>query len=333
MKLLLVIGFLTMIFLSHEFVLQKDDINIPKGFPQIDYPEDNLPSQARIELGKKLFFDEIMSRDRSLSCSSCHIPELAFTDGSPKSIGKNGELLLRNSPTLTNIAYHTKGLLMDAGVPTLEMQILVPVQEHQEFDFHLGLIAERMKTDSNYVELCQKAYGSEPNQFVITRALACYERTLISGNSRYDQYKNGNKKALSESEIRGMNLFFDRLNCTNCHSGFNFTNLSVKNNGLYPYPYPLDSGRMRITNKEIDRDKFKVPTLRNIELTDPYMHDGSIATLEEVIDHYKSGGQPHVNKDSSIVKFELTESEKTDLVLFLKSLTDRGFINSHKTKE
>ena len=171
------------------------------------------------------------------------------------------------------------------------MQILVPVQEHLEFDFNMYLIAERLKKDKEYVKLCKKAYKSEPNPFVITRAIACFERTLISGNSRYDQYKNGNLEALNENEIKGMKLFFDKLHCSKCHSGFNFTDLSIRNNGLYELKYPLDSGRMRITHKEMDRDKFKVPTLRNIELTAPYMHDGSVKTLEDVIAHYSTGGK------------------------------------------
>lgn len=329
MKYFLVILTFSLFLFGFRLLEKKDFVlNIPKGFPEMEIPDDNALTADRIRLGKKLFFDKTLSRDSTLSCASCHKPELAFTDGESTSIGKGGKRLLRNSPTLANVGYHNKGLLLDGGVPTLEMQILVPVQEHLEFDFNMYLIAERLKKDKEYVKLCKKAYKSEPNLFVITRAIACFERTLISGNSRYDQYKNGNLKGLNESEIKGMKLFFDKLHCAQCHSGFNFTDLSIRNNGLYELAYPLDSGRMRITHKEIDRDKFKVPTLRNIELTGPYMHDGSLKTLEEVIEHYSKGGKNHSNKDRLIKPFNLSETEKENLISFLKSLTDSSFIEN-----
>lgn len=301
------------------------DEELPKGFPEPNYPENNQPNKHRIALGKRLFFDNIMSRKRNLSCSSCHIPELAFTDGERRSIGNGGDTLLRNTPSLVNIAYHEKGVMLDGGVPTLEQQILVPIQEHSEFDFNLLLIAERMKSDSLYVQQSEAAYGRVPDPYVITRAIACYERTLIYGDSKYDRYVNGNKKALNKSELRGKKLFFEKFNCDQCHSGFNFTNYEILNNGLYETRYPLDSGRMRITLKERDRDKFKVPSLRNVEITGPYMHNGMFETLEEVIEHYSEGGKIHLNKDERIQPLNITQEEKKDLIAFLKSLTAREF--------
>jgi cytochrome c peroxidase len=300
---------------------------IPKGFPEPYIPLDNKLTQSRVELGRQLFFDVRLSRNNSLACASCHNPKLAFTDGNKLSIGNKGELLSRNAPTLTNIAYQDSGLLFDRGVPTLEMQILVPIQEHKEFDFNIHLIAERLKKDTSLQSLSLKAYDSEITPFVITRSIAAFERTLISGNSPYDNFNNGDSSALTIDQQLGMELFLNTLNCTECHSGFNFTNNSLQNNGLHPYPYPLDSGRMRVTALEKDRDLFKVPTLRNISVTGPYMHDGSITSLELVIEHYNSGGQQHNHKSDLITPLELTSDEKRQLIGFLNSLTDTSFIN------
>ncbi|MCP4443343.1 MAG: cytochrome-c peroxidase [Aureispira sp.] len=302
-------------------------LDIPEGFPEPVFPEDNLLTIERVKLGKRLFYDPILSRDSTISCASCHRPELAFTDAKPKGIGIRGQEVARNSPTLVNVAYQSKGLFHDQGVPSLEMQILVPSQEVKEFDLPLLLAAERLKNDSIYRIWSQKAYGREPDPFVITRAIAAFERTLIGGNSKFDQfYYQKDSTALSISEQRGMDLFFDSLSCAKCHSGFNFTNLALENNGLYEVY--ADSGRMRITLKEEDRDLFKVPTLRNIALTGPYMHDGSIQTLEEVIAHYEKGGVNHKHKSHLLEPLTLSTEEKEDLLSFLRALTDYTFVQN-----
>jgi cytochrome c peroxidase len=167
-----------------------------------------------------------------------------------------------------------------------------------------------------------------PDHFVITRALACFERSLLSGYSPYDQYANYDKlNALTEAEIRGMNLFFsDKTNCSKCHSGFNFSNYAFENNGLYE-EYE-DVGQFRLTGLDSDIALFKVPSLRNVELTAPYMHDGRINSLEEIIEHYNSGGENHPHKNNLIQPLNLTDLEKNDLIQFLKSLTDETFINN-----
>lgn len=303
------------------------DLKIPKGFPTPIIPENNQLNNSRVELGRRLFFDKILSRDSSVSCASCHKPELAFTDGKKLGVGIRDQKVSRNSPTLTNVVYNPY-FLMDGGVPTLEQQIIVPVQEHKEFDFHFALIAQRMQKDSAYVKSSKKAYNRKPDAFVITRAISAFERTLISGNSNYDKFEyQGNSKALSNSQKRGKDLFFsDKLKCSECHTGFNFTDYSFQNNGLY-LNY-LDSGRMRLTSLESDRDLFKVPTLRNIELTAPYMHDGNFTTLELVIKHYETGGKDNPQKSNKIKGFKLKESEREDLVHFLESLTDSTFITN-----
>lgn len=301
---------------------------IPVGFPEPEFPVDNALTPERWSLGKRLFFDPIMSSDNTISCASCHHPELAFSDNRPVSTGVAERPGTRNAPSLANVAYHPY-FMREGGVPTLEMQILAPIQEHSEFDFNILQIAERLNEDASYVDASQRAYERYPDPFVITRAIACFERTLISGNARYDQYKNGNANILTDSEKRGKDLFFsERLSCTACHDGFDFTNYAFENNGLYE-EY-VDQGRFRLTNIESDLALFKVPSLRNVAMTAPYMHDGSLATLEDVIEHYNTGGKSHPHKSPLIRPLHLTELEKADLRHFLESLTDEEFINNPK---
>lgn len=302
-------------------------MEIPKGFSLIDAPDDNLFTIERWELGKKLFFDPVLSVDSSISCASCHHPSLAFSDDVAISPGVADRLGTRNAPTLANVAYHPY-YTREGGVPTLEMQVLVPIQEHDEFDFNIVLLADRLNRDSSYVQMAEAAYDRRPDPFVVTRALACFERSLISGYSRYDQYAAyDDRQALTASEMRGMQLFFsDRTNCSECHGGFNFTNYAFENNGLYAQY--TDPGRFRLTGDEMDRARFKVPTLRNIALTAPYMHDGSIGELGDVIDHYNHGGAAHPHKSSLIKPLNLSNEEKADLIAFLHALTDEAFVNN-----
>jgi cytochrome c peroxidase len=202
----------------------------------------------------------------------------------------------------------------------LETQVIVPIQEHKEFDFHILLIAERLKKNKRYVELSYEGFGTEPNAKVIKESIATFERQIISNNAPYDQFKTGDKKAISKSARKGARLFFDKLNCGSCHSGSDLTNDSIANNGLYEIY--SDKGRYRLTEKESDIAVFKVPTLRNITMTAPYMHDGSISTLGAVLNHYESGGKSHINKSDLIQPFKLTGKERKDLLNFFKSLTD-----------
>ena len=303
--------------------LKLNQIEIPFGFPKIIVPEDNPLSEAKIELGKKLFFEKLLSRDSSISCATCHNPKYAFTDGLEKAKGIKDREVSRNTPTLTNIAYNTS-FLRDGVNPSLEAQVIVPIHEKNEFDFHILLVAERLKKKKEYVDLSLAAFGEIPNPKVISNAIASFERTLISGNSRYDQFTfQKDSSALSVNEIRGMHLF-NNHNCVSCHSGFNFTNGEVVNNGLYQQ-YE-DIGKMRVTLDPKDKGAFKVPTLRNVALTAPYMHDGSLKSLEAVVDHYIKGGFDNPNKDNRIKKLSLSENERQDLVAFLKCLSDSSFI-------
>jgi cytochrome c peroxidase len=302
-------------------------MEVPLGFPEMMAPDDNTFTTARWTLGKKLFFDPVMSGDQTISCASCHKPEFAFSDQFALSPGVEGRPGTRNAPSLVNTGYHPY-LLREGGVPTLEMQVLVPIQEHNEFDFNIVLLAERLNQDAEYLTMSMDAYGLAPDPFVITRAIACFERSLISGYSAFDQYKSYQQAdALSADEIRGMELFFSsRTNCVSCHGGFNFTDYSFQNNGLYT-EY-TDPGRFRLTGMEEDKALFKVPSLRNIAITAPYMHDGSLASLEEVVRHYVSGGKDHPHKSELIKPLDLTLEEQRDLAAFLRSLTDESFIQN-----
>jgi cytochrome c peroxidase len=302
----------------------------PSGFPHIPFPEDNPFTLRKWELGKKLFNDKMLSVDYSISCASCHKTSLAFSDDQAVSLGAGGIAGRRNAPTLANVAYHPY-YTREGGVPTLEMHILVPIQEHDEFNFNIVEIAERMKQVPEYVNLSKEVFDREPDPYVITRAIATFERTLISGNSTYDKYINNGAGAFgfTEAAKRGMNLFFsERTQCASCHSSFDFTNYHFENNGLHEVY--KDIGRQRFTGKQEDNALFKVPTLRNIALTAPYMHDGSIRTLEDVITHYNLGGKNHPNKSVKIKPLGLSQQEQKDLLAFLHSLTDTEFITNKK---
>ncbi len=306
----------------------KSTLSIPKGFPEITFPADNAFTEARWALGKKLFFDPILSRDSSLSCASCHKQSLAFADDVAFSPGIENRAGTSNAPGLANVAYHPY-YLREGGVPTLEMQILVPIQEANEFDHNIVDIAEQLTKHPDYVKMSLAAYSRMPDAFVITRAIATFERSLLSGNSSYDQWHLGDDGALTASAKRGKDLFFGpKTNCSLCHGGFNFTNYAFENNGLDTNYQSL--GRMRLTGNEKDRALFKVPSLRNIEFTAPYMHDGRFNSLEEVINHYNDGGKNHKNKSPLVKPLALTEIEKQDLIAFLKSLTDYSFMTNEK---
>lgn len=301
--------------------------SFPAGFPELDIPEDNPMTKSKIALGKKLFFDKDLSRDSTISCGSCHFAQNAMADPKRFSIGVYGQEGTRNAPSLANVAYGTS-FFRDGGVPTLEIQVISPIESHEEMDIPIVDVADRLNKNPEYVKLFKKVFNDEVTPFGITRAISAYERTMISGNSAYDKYKyQEDSSALNASELRGMNLFFsDELNCSSCHTGFNFTNNEFENNGLYD-DYE-DIGRMRIVIDSANYGKFKVPTLRNVEVTAPYMHDGSINTLFAVVEHYASGGADSKYKSELITGFEISAQEQEDLVNFLKSLTDKDFITN-----
>lgn len=290
-------------------------IDVPPGFPEQTFPADNRPTPERVELGKRLFFDVRMSANRDVSCATCHDPAKAFTDGLATSRGTLARQGSRNAPSLANVGY-LPALMREGGVPTLEMQILVPIQEHAEFDLDAPLMIARLAQDSALQQMSRQAYNRPLDLWVITRSIASFERTLISGRSRFD---TGN---LTASEQRGK-VIFTTAGCTTCHSGPFFTDNRFACNALLE-SY-ADKGRAHLTTNPSDVAVFRVPSLRNVAITAPYLHNGSLQTLRDVIDLYNRGGFEHPNKDAAIRPLGLSTLDCADLEAFLRALTDDRF--------
>ena len=301
------------------------NLNLPSHFPELISPENNKLTTARIDLGKRLFYEKALSLDSTISCASCHLPEAAFSDHNPISLGINGKLGNRNVPTLANIGYHPY-FFAEGGSPSLEMQMIGPICSDSEMGFNTKLLVERLAGDKYYDSLAKVAYARNMDLFVLTRAVGAFERSLISGNAPYDRFLQGDKTAISESAQRGFENFMGKWGCASCHSGHLLSNFLFENIGLYE-EYE-DRGRVLVSLDSTDEGKFKVPTLRNIALTYPYMHDGSIKTLEEVIEFYAQGGKKHPNKHMFVRKRKMSEQDKADLLAFMHSLTDSSFITN-----
>jgi len=294
-------------------------LDVPHGFSPIPVPVHNPVTSTKVALGKRLFFDPILSRDSTIACSSCHLPEMAFTDRRSVSVGIEGRSGSRNAPSLVNIAYQ-KLFFWDGGSLTLEHQVFGPLEDANEMDADLAAVLERLEENTFYRELFERAFNESPGLRTLTQALASYQRTIRSGGSRYDRYMAGDTHALTVEEKRGKGLFEGRARCSRCHHGFLLSDHSFENNGLVIMN--ADSGRARITLQPEDYGRFKVPSLRNVERTAPYMHDGRIATLKAVIEHYNQGGMSVRGQHVAIRPLALTEAEKNDLVAFLTALND-----------
>ena len=287
---------------------------------------ENPTDSAKIALGKELFFDTRLSLDNTISCAVCHKPGFAFTDGLKTSTGINDQKTDRNSPSILNSGF-LKTVMFDAHLKTLELQAIVPIQEPVEMGHNMKLLIPQLRAIPEYQEAAKRIFNRDFDAYVLSRSIAAFERSLISMSAPFDHYLKGNEKALNANERAGWKIFSEKLYCTNCHAPPHFTNHEARNNGLYK-DYGADKGRFRIHLDSADIGKFKVPSLRNIEVTDPYMHDGSMETLEEVIAHYASGGQGHYLQDETIIPFELSVKEQKQLIAFLKSLTDLSFLEN-----
>ncbi len=344
--------------------------NLPLGFPAPRVPFDNPMTEEKVALGRHLFFDRRLSSKGNFSCASCHDPARAFTDGRPRAVGVTGEVHPRSSMSLANVAYSPVLTWANGGIRRLEQQALIPMFGERPVEMGLGgrekWLLGLLRADSTYAPLFKGAFPGEADPVTLancTRALASFERTLISGGSPYDRYKNGRiPDAIPDAAKRGEALFFsDRLECFHCHGGFNFTQtvdhegkpapeVEFHNTGLYNLDgkgaYPAtNTGLIELTGRPADMGRFKPPTLRNITVTAPYMHDGSIATLSEVLDHYAAGGRTiHAGPDAGIGRdnplksrslkgFELSVSEKEDLLAFLASLTDQAFLTNPRFQD
>ncbi len=328
--------------------------DLPAGFPPPPVPADNPMSEAKVELGRRLFFETDLSGNRSQSCAGCHRPELAFTDGRARAVGSTGEIHPRGAMSLANVAYNASYNWADPRIRTLEEQMRVPLFSTDPVEMGLfGREAEaaaRLAARPVYRELFARAFPEEPEPVTLEnaiRAIASFERTLISGGSAFDRFVYwGEGEGFSDAARRGMELFFSaRLRCSECHGGFNLSAPSrtaerpeaapaFHNTGLYDLDgagaYPPDNrGAIEATGRPEDMGRFKAPTLRNVALTAPYMHDGSLATLAEAVDHYAAGGRGP-GRDSPLKSplvegFELADGERRDLIAFLESLTDPAF--------
>ena len=299
-------------------------LHIPTAFPSPDFPEDNAFDDVRWALGKALFFDERLSLDGALSCGSCHLPERAFAAPEAVTPGAFGVVGDRNSSTLTNVAYQPH-FMSEGGVPTLEMQVLVPLQEVSEMAHNIVTVCEELAAD--YEGQARAAYGRSLDPFVMTRALALFERSLLSGSSTWDQWQAGS--LVADAVVRGSDLFGAAgLGCDRCHAPPMFTTYGFANNGLDAVS--VDPGRWRITGSPQDSGAFKIPTLRNVGFTPPYMHDGRFQDLDEVLDHYASGGAGHAQQDAGLAAFALSEQQRADLKSFLLALNDSAFVNDER---
>ncbi len=296
------------------------ELELPAGFPPLPEHDGARLTDASVRLGRALFFDPRLSRDGTIACASCHFPDRAFSDTVAISRGVEGRSGMRNSPPLTNLAWHP-AFFRDGGVPTLEQQAIAPIHDPVEMDFNVQSAAELLADKEPYAGLSELAYGEPLSAFHLVRSLASYQRTLVSGWSRYDRYRQGDPTALTQAERRGLELFNSpALRCGTCHSGHDLSDHRYHNIGLYTLS--PDPGRARISLDPLDHGKFKTPTLRNIALTAPYMHDGTLWTLEEVVDHFARGGQAASNKSPLVAGFTITDQDRSDLVAFLNALTD-----------
>lgn len=331
------------------------DWKLPKGFPTPRVPDDNPMTAEKVQLGRKLFYDVRLSKNRTQACATCHEQKRAFTDGRMTGLGSTGEAHPRNPQGLTNVAFNATLTWANPLVTTLERQALLPLLGEHPVELGFGsdeatLIA-RLQSEDDYAARFEQVFPGEGISLVtITRALASFERVLISGNSPWDRYSAGDASALSDSAKRGLELFnSETLECYHCHAGFNFadsvTHASAgvadapfHNTGLYNLDgngaYPAgNTGLIEVTGRAGDMGRFRAPSLRNVTVTAPYMHDGSIATLRDVITHYAQGGRSKRQTgmlsplQSDLVRgFTLSAQETDDLLAFLSALTDDEFL-------
>jgi len=282
-------------------------------------PKDNPLTPAKIALGRKLFFDPILSRDGSLSCASCHLPEHAFSGTTPVAVGIDGLKGRRNAPTLQNRVYG-RTQFWDGRATTLEEQALQPIENPRELGTTVDAALQRLKADADYARSFSEVFKEGVTSRNLARAIASFERSLLSGDSRVDRFRAGDFSALSDSERQGLWLFESRGQCWRCHSGRNFSDEAFRNTGVSWGGDPVDLGRFEVTGKDGDRGKFKTPTLRNVSLTAPYMHDGSLDSLKEVVEFYNRGGGGNARLDPLMKPLELSQADIENLTAFLKAL-------------
>ena len=279
-----------------------------------------VPDPALARLGARLFDDRLLSADRSVACASCHKPALGFADSRARSLGVGGRETERNAPTLFNRVLGAR-FMWDGRAATLEEQALLPIENPLEMGLPLDEAVARLDADATYRAEFQRVLGAPPTRDGLARALAAHVRTLVPGASPVDRFRTGDFGALDDAERAGLWFYESRGGCWRCHGGVNFSDEEFHNTGVGAELATPDPGRAAITGAPEDRGRFKTPTLRGVALTAPYMHDGSLATLEEVVDFYRGGGHANPNLDPLVRPLEMDERDARNLVAFLRALS------------
>lgn len=295
---------------------------VPAGLPPVVHPDDNPLTSGKVALGQQLFFDPRLSADNTVSCASCHNPEKGWSNGEAVATGVGGHRGDRSAPTVLNAAYH-RFQFWDGRAGSLEEQALGPIANPIEMNLPIEECVEKLNRIPGYREQFRQVFGTDVTAENLARAIAAYERTILSGDAPYDRFKAGDASALSEAAQRGLKVFNGKARCSACHPAPHFTDRAFHNIGVGMSADKVadkgfDAGRQAISKLQGDSGSFKTPTLREIARTAPYMHDGSLKTLEEVIDYYDQGGEKNPWLDEEMAPLGLTAQEKADLVTFLK---------------
>lgn len=323
------------------FSPQEYKLETSSNYPEMNIPSDNTLTVEGISLGRSLFYDPIMSIDSTISCSSCHIHERGFKDNSALSTGIDGRVGRRSSMSLLNVGYNRSNLFWDGRQPDLESQITAPVEDPNELGHNWPALLDKLQNHHEYPVKFRKAFGiiksTDINEALVSKAIAQFERTLVSsGNSRYDRILRG-EASFTDDELQGYLMFFDVVpdlpdaECGHCHTEPFFTTFEFKNNGIEAVENLtdfIDKGRGEVTGEVLDNGKFKIPTLINVFETAPYMHDGRFSTMEEVMEHYNSGGHRQLNTDPLIRPLGLSNREVEQVLAFIKTLTDSSFLKN-----
>lgn len=306
---------------DHEAATELQKWLLPETPP---FPKDNEPTEERVQLGKMLFFDPRISRDQNMSCATCHNPSLGWSDGLAKGRGFKSNLLGRASPSIINTAYNTIQM-WDGRKKSLEDQAMGPLEAADEMNTDFSQFFSWIKQNEGYVKAFEKAYpGQGITKETTAKAIASFERTVISNNSPFDQWIKGNSQAMTKQQVRGFDVFKNETegNCAVCHDAPNFTDNGMHNIGLASFgDEKPDLGRFDQKPLRLMKGAFKTPTLRDIALSAPYFHDGSATTLMEVVEHYTKGGEVKTNLSPNLKPIKLTQQDKEDLVAFMQALT------------
>jgi len=296
----------------------------PRGLDPLSFPADNPYSPAKVELGRALFYDPRLSSDRTVSCATCHNPRAAFSVATPFGVGVRGQMGHRKPPTIINAAY-SPAFFWDSRAFTLEEQVVGPLMNPTEMGNTPPHLVSALHAIKGYRARFHEVFGGEQITVDhVVKAIACFERTVLSGNAPYDRWLAGDKSALSPPQIRGA-VVFRQAKCNACHEGMTFTNGMMANLGVGTDKSKPDLGSFAITHEERDWGRFKTPGLRDVAIRSPYMHDGSLCTLDEVVDFYDRGGIPNRNLDNRMRPLHLSAGQKADLVAFLHSLSGEGW--------